>query len=206
MINNYNDLKKFLETLETKPKLLLHACCGPCSTHTINFLVKYFDVTVFYDNPNIDTLEEFNKRLEELKKVVTRFPNVKLIVNDYLPETFYKAIKGYERLGEFSQRCYNCMALRMTNTYNYAEANDFEYYTTTLSISPYKNSEWINEIGYRLASSGTPKFLYSNFKKDDGYKNSIRMSVEMALYRQHYCGCRYSKEEYELKTNGTNQD
>lgn len=202
MINNYKDFKEFLGNLETKPKLLLHACCGPCSTHTINLLNKYFDVTVYYDNSNIDTLEEFNKRLEELRKVVDSFKNVKLVVGDYLPDTYYEAIKGDENLGEFSSRCYKCMALRMTNTYNYAEDNGFDFYTTTLSISPYKNSDWINEIGYRLASSGTPMFLYSNFKKEEGYKNSIKMSVELNLYRQHYCGCVYSKKELEEKQNG----
>lgn len=202
MINNYKEFKEFLNTLDEKPKLLLHACCGPCSTHTITLLKKYFDVTVYYDNSNIDTISEFEKRLEELKKVINQFDDVKLVVGKYLPESFYNAIKGDENLGEFSSRCYKCMALRMTNTYNYAEENNFDFYTTTLSISPYKNSDWINEIGYRLASSGTPKFLYSNFKKEEGYKNSIKMSIDLNLYRQHYCGCIYSKKELEEKVNG----
>lgn len=201
-MNNYKEFKEFIEKLQTKPKLLLHACCGPCSTHTIALLNKFFDLTVFYDNSNIDTLEEFNKRLEELRKVVHHFQNVKLIVNDYKPESFYHAIKGDENLGEFSSRCYKCMLLRMKNTYNYALENGFEFYTTTLSISPYKKSEWINEIGYRLANTGYTKFLYSNFKKEEGYKNSIKMSMDLNLYRQHYCGCIYSKKEAEVKSNG----
>ncbi len=202
MINSYKEFKEFLKTLENKPKLLLHACCGPCSTHTINLLNNYFDVTVFYDNSNIDTFEEFEKRLVELKKVINRFDNVKLIVSDYLPDTFYEAIKGDEDLGEFSSRCYKCMRLRMKNTYLYAEDNNFDYYTTTLSISPYKNSSWINEIGYQLASMGNVKFLYSNFKKEEGYKNSIKMSLDLNLYRQHYCGCIFSKKELKEKENG----
>ena len=202
MINNYKEFKEYINCLESRPKLLLHACCGPCSTHTIALLNNYFDITVYYDNSNIDTLEEFNKRLEELKKVISSFDDVKLVVVDYLPETYYDAVKGDESLGEFSSRCYKCMALRMTNTYNYAEENGFDFYTTTLSISPYKNSDWINEIGYRLASSGTPQFLYSNFKKEEGYKNSIKMSIDLNLYRQHYCGCIYSKRELEDKQNG----
>ena len=202
MINNYKEFKDFVKNLKERPKLLLHACCGPCSTHTIALLNKYFDITVFYDNSNIDTLDEFNLRLEELKKVITQFNDVKLVVNEYNPKTYYEAVMGDENLGEFSRRCYKCMALRMSNTYNYADENDFDFYTTTLSISPYKNSDWINEIGYRLASSGNPMFLYSNFKKEEGYKNSIKMSVDLNLYRQHYCGCIFSKNELKEKANG----
>jgi predicted adenine nucleotide alpha hydrolase (AANH) superfamily ATPase len=202
MIENYKDFKEFLSSLTTKPKLLLHACCGPCSTHTIALLNKYFDITVFYDNSNIDTLDEFNKRLEELKKVIKEFEDIKLVVGDYLPQEYFEVVKGLEHLGEFSNRCYKCMELRMKNTYNYAVNNNFDYYTTTLSISPYKNSTWINEIGYRLASDGRVMFLYSNFKKEEGYKNSIKMSIDLNLYRQHYCGCIFSKKELEDKNNG----
>ena len=202
MIDNYKDFKVFLASLSTKPRLLLHACCGPCSTHTIALLDKYFDITVFYDNSNIDTLAEFNKRLKELKKVINQFEDVKLVVGNYIPNTYYDAVSGVENLGEFSKRCYKCMELRMKNTYEYALNNNFEYYTTTLSISPYKNSDWINEIGYRIANSGKVKFLYSNFKKEEEYKNSIKLSVEMDLYRQHYCGCIFSKRELEEKKNG----
>ena len=202
MITSYKEFKDFLKTVNNRPKLLLHACCGPCSTHTIKLLNEYFDVTVFYDNSNIDTKEEFDKRLVELKKVVDSFTDVKLIVNNYEPNTYYEAVKGDETKGEFSSRCYKCMALRMTNTYNYADEFGFDYYTTTLSISPYKNSNWINEIGYRLAQTGSPIFLYSNFKKEEGYKNSIKMSNELNLYRQHYCGCVYSKKELEEKIDG----
>lgn len=202
MILNYKEFKEFLTKLDDKPKLLLHACCGPCSTHTIKLLNDYFDVTVFYDNSNIDTVLEFNKRLEELKKVINQFKDVKLVVNDYLPDTYYEAVKGDESLGEFSSRCYKCMELRMKNTYKYALENNFDYYTTTLSISPYKNSKWINEIGYRLATTEQVKYLYSDFKKEEGYKNSIKISMELNLYRQHYCGCIFSKNELKEKDNG----
>ena len=202
MIDNYKDFKEFLSSLEHKPKLLLHACCGPCSTHTIALLDKYFDITVYYDNSNIDTLDEFDKRLEELKKVIAQFYDAKLAVGEYLPDTYYNAVEGLENLGEFSNRCYKCMELRMKNTYQYAVQHDFDYYTTTLSISPYKNSNWINEIGYRLATNSNVKFLYSNFKKEEGYKNSIKLSIELDLYRQHYCGCKFSKKELEDKNNG----
>ena len=202
MINSYKEFKIFLNSLNDKPKLLLHACCGPCSTHTIKLLNDYFNLTVFYDNPNIDTLEEFNKRLDELKKVINEFKGVKLVVNEYNPQSFYETVKGDENLGEFSTRCYKCMALRMENTYNYAILNNFDYYTTTLSISPYKNSKWINEIGYKLSSNGNVKFLYSDFKKEEGYKNSIKMSIDLNLYRQHYCGCIFSKKELKEKTDG----
>lgn len=202
MIDNYKEFKEFLLSLTTKPKLLLHACCGPCSTHTLSLLNNYFDITVYYDNSNIDTLEEFNKRLEELKKVIETFENIKLEVGSYLPEEYYESVRGLEHLGEFSKRCYNCMELRMKNTYNYAANNNFDYYTTTLSISPYKSSTWINEIGYRLARDGSVGFLYSNFKKEEGYKNSIKMSIDLNLYRQHYCGCVFSKAELEAKNNG----
>ena len=133
MIRNYKEFKEFLSSLKDKPKLLLHACCGPCSTHTIALLNEFFDITVFYDNSNIDTLEEFDKRLEELKKVINQFSNVKLAVGEYEPNDYYKVVNGLENLGEFSNRCYKCMELRMKNTYNYAVNNNFDFYTTTLS-------------------------------------------------------------------------
>lgn len=202
MISSYKEFKEYISKLTFKPKLLLHACCGPCSTHTIKLLHDYFDLTVFYDNSNIDTLLEFNKRLEELKKVIDQFEDVKLVVGNYLPNTFYEAVNGDEHLGEFSSRCYKCMKLRIKNTYQYAKENSFDYYTTTLSISPYKNSKWINEIGYNLAKDGGVGYLYSDFKKEEGYKNSIKISNELNLYRQHYCGCIFSKKELLEKENG----
>ena len=162
-----------------------------------------FIITVFYDNSNIDTLDEFEKRYAELTKVVSEFDNIKLVKNNYEPKSYYEAIKGHERDGEFSKRCYLCMKLRMENSFKYALENGFDLFTTTLSISPYKNSDWINEIGYSLVQDSTrTKFLYSNFKKEEGYKNSIKMSIDLNLYRQHYCGCVFSKNELKEKVNG----
>ena len=202
LINSYKEFKEYLKQLNTKPRLLLHACCGPCSTHTIKLLNEYFDITVFFDNSNIDTIDEFNKRYIELEKVVNEFENVKVIKNVYEPKTFYEVVKGHEHEGEFSLRCYNCMKLRMENSFKYAKENNFDLFTTTLSISPYKNSDWINEIGYSLAKDSNVGFLYSNFKKEEGYKNSIKISNKLNLYRQHYCGCIFSKMELKEKVNG----
>ena len=203
MISNYQEFKKYLESLSTKPSLLLHACCGPCSTHTLNLLNQFFNITVYYDNSNIDTIDEFEKRFLELEKVVTQFKDIILVKSAYNPQSFFEIIKGYEDAGEFSKRCYLCMKLRMENSFKYALENDFDLFTTTLSISPYKSSRWINEIGYELVKdSTTTKFLYSDFKKEEGYKNSIKMSLDLNLYRQHYCGCVFSKNEMKAKTNG----
>ncbi len=192
MINNYKEFKKFITMLEYKPTLLLHSCCAPCSSHTIIFLNQYFDITVFYDNNNIYPEEEFNKRLEEQIKLCKTL-NIKIISTQYNSKEYYNAIKGFEHLGEFSERCFKCYEFRMKNLFNYAN-NKYEYFSTTLSISPYKNSEKINEIGYKLENENT-KFLYSNFKKDMGYQNSIKLSKEYNLYRQDYCGCIFSKNE-----------
>lgn len=203
MIKSYKEFKTYLKTLEGKPKLLLHACCGPCSTHTLALLNNYFDITVYFDNSNIDTEIEFDKRYNELEKVVSQFENIKLVKPAYLPKTYYDAVKGHEHDGEFSKRCYLCMKLRMENSYKFAKDNGFDLFTTTLSISPYKNSDWINEIGYELVKNDDGvQFLYSNFKKEEGYKNSIKISIELNLYRQHYCGCVFSKQELKEKING----
>ena len=202
MISDYNEFKKYLNNLENKPKLLLHACCGPCSTHTLNILKNHFDITVFFDNSNIDTYEEFSRRLDAQKKVIESIGDVKLIVSPYLPLTFAEAIKGLEHLGEFSSRCTNCMRLRLANTAKYAKENNYDLFSTTLSISPYKSSKIINDLGYQLAEEYQIAFLYSNFKKENGYQNSIKISKDLELYRQDYCGCIYSKKEHEDKLNG----
>jgi len=199
MINNYKEFKEYLNSITNKPKLLLHCCCGPCSTHTITVLNDYFDVTLFFDNSNIDTLTEYNLRFNELIKVAEKH-DIKIINSVYNPQSYYEAVKGHENDGEFSVRCYNCMKLRMENTFKYALDNGYVFFTTTLSISPYKNSDWINKIGYELENDCV-KFLYSNFKKEEGYKNSIALSKELNLYRQHYCGCIFSKNELKEKSH-----
>lgn len=196
MIDNYIDFKKYINNLDHKPKLLLHACCAPCSTHCLKILSNFFDITIFYSNDNISPEEEFYKRLDEIKRFINEYnKDIKLIDNGYDESSFNEAIKGLENKGERSERCYNCYKLRLLKTAEFAKNNGFEYFSTTLSISPYKNSKWINEIGYEIEEKYNIKYLYSDFKKEDGYNDSIKMSKEYNLYRQDYCGCIYSKKE-----------
>lgn len=196
MLTNYKEFKEFLNKLDNKPKLLLHSCCGPCSSYTLSLLTKYFDVTIYFVNSNIYPEQEFYLRAEEQIKVVDKMNfKVNVIVSPYNPKDYYEAIKGLENLGEHSRRCYNCYKFRLKEAALYAKENNYDYFTTTLSISPYKNSDWINEIGNELEKEYNIKFLYSNFKKEEGYKKSIVYSKEYNIYRQDYCGCVFSKEE-----------
>lgn len=204
MISNYTDFKKEIEKYnqETiKKKLLLHSCCAPCSSHVLTVIAKAFDLTILFDNPNIYPKEEFDYRLEELNELVKKM-NLNINV-EYLPydhDKYLIAIKGKEKLGEKSPRCYSCYELRLKDTYEYAKANGYDLYTTTLSISPYKNSDWINEIGNRYSDEKC-QFIYSNYKKEQGYLHSIELSKQYDLYRQDYCGCEFSQEERKRKTN-----
>ena len=198
MIDNYTDFKKFIKSLDNKPKLLLHTCCAPCSTHTIDVLKDYFDITIFYSNSNIYPEEEFRKRLDEQIEYATRF-NISVIEDTYNSKEFYETIKGHELDGEKSKRCYLCYEMRLRHTIERAKALGFDYFTTSLSISPYKVTRWINEIGYELEQIYGIKYLYSDFKKENGYKESIRISQENNMYRQDYCGCVFSKREREEK-------
>ena len=196
---NYNDfllqLNRIKETRK-KPKLLLHSCCGPCSTHVLKLLSEIFEITIFYYNPNIYPFEEFKKRLIEQEKVVKHInEKIKIIEGFYDYNLYLNEIKGLEQLGERSKRCYNCYQFRLKETYEYAKNNGFDFYTTTLSISPYKNSDWINEIMEKFQDDKC-KYLYSNFKKEEGYKKSIEYSKEYNLYRQDYCGCEFSIVEH----------
>ena len=200
-------LEEEIELIKEKgirPKLLIHACCGPCSSYVIEYLNKYFDITIYYYNPNIYPTVEFLRRYDELEKFIKEFNKknnieIKLDAVDYETKEFYEAIRGLEHMGEKSRRCYNCYKLRMTKAAQYAKENNYDYFTTTLSISPYKNANWINEIGKKLEEKIGIKYLYSDFKKNDGYKRSLELSKEYNLYRQEYCGCVYSKEERERK-------
>lgn len=182
-----------IEKQNIKPKLLLHACCAPCSSYVVEYLSKYFDITIYYYNPNIYPENEYNRRMNEL---VTFLKKIELKINfieeKYIPEEYYNTIKGYENLEEKSERCYKCYELRMEKACKYAKENNFDYFTTTLSISPYKNSIWINEIGEKLSNKYNIKYLYSDFKKKNGYKRSLELSKIYNLYRQDYCGCVYS--------------
>lgn len=191
---------KLIEKSNNIPKLLLHACCAPCSSYVLEYLSKYFEITIYYYNPNIHPNVEYERRLNELKKFLNEFKGINkinLIETNYDTNEYFKSIKGLENLGERSNRCYECYKFRMKKAAKYASENNFDYFTTTLSISPYKNSKWINEIGEYLEDECNIKYLYADFKKKNGYKRSLELSNIYGLYRQDYCGCIYSKEERE---------
>ena len=208
MNNYYMEFERQLSEIkntEKKPRLLLQACCCPCSSHCLEVLYGYFDITVFFYNPNIDELKEYQKRLDELKrftKVADFAIDVKVIDGGYEPEVFYEMAEGREDLPERSERCYDCYQLRMKKTAEYALENGYDYFSTTLSISPYKNAVWINEIGMKLEQEIGVSFLFSDFKKKNGYQRSIELSKEYDLYRQDYCGCVFSKRDHEAKLKG----
>ena len=212
----FEEQLKEIEGWDKKPRLLLHACCCPCSSHCLEILHKYFDITVYFYNPNIDELEEYKKRINELERFVTEAPfaiGVQIEEGEYEPEVFYEMAKGREHLPERGERCYDCYKLRLEKSARYALEHGYDFFTTTLSISPYKNAEWINEIGADLEDemraeinesdpdnkcideSSVPIYLYSDFKKKNGYKRSIELSKEYNLYRQDYCGCAFSRRD-----------
>lgn len=174
-----------------KKKLLLHACCGPCSTHVIEILKDEYDLTLFFYNPNIYPKEEYLKRLDAVKKV-SKDMSVPLIIEEYNPSIWENAVRGVEQETENGKRCEICFNLRLEATAEYAKKNNYDMFTTTLTISPYKNAETINTIGKSLEGEYGIEFLESDFKKDDGYKKSIELSNKLGLYRQKYCGCVYS--------------
>ncbi len=178
------------------PTLLLHACCAPCSSACIERLSDIFKITILYFNPNISDKVEYKKRLDELHKFISQFKTkyeVNIIDGRYNPDEFFKISEGLEKEPERGARCYKCYLQRMEETAKVAEENNFDFFATTLSLSPYKNSKWINEIGKNLDNKYNSTYLYSDFKKKNGYKRSIELSKEYSLYRQDYCGCIYSK-------------
>ena len=181
-----------------KKKLLLHVCCGPCSSYVMEYLSKYFDITIYYYNPNIDTKEEFDKRTNEVNRLVKEADfakGVEVVVAPYEKEKFEEIAKGLENEKEGGARCKKCYYLRLRKSCEYAKENNFDYFTTTLTISPYKDAEALNNIGKKLEEEFGIKYLYSDFKKKNGYKRSIELSKIFNLYRQDYCGCIYSKIE-----------
>ena len=183
-----------------KKKLLLHVCCGPCSSYVMEYLNKYFDITIYYYNPNIDTKDEFDKRTHEVKKLVNEADfakGVEVVVAPYEKELFEELSKGLENEKEGGSRCKKCYYLRLKKSCMYAKENNFDYFTTTLTISPYKDAVALNLIGNKLEEEYGVKYLYSDFKKKNGYKRSIELSKIYDLYRQDYCGCIYSKKERE---------
>lgn len=212
--NNYqkklDDLLEGLSAEGKKPTLLLHACCGPCSSYVLEYLCRFFEITVLYYNPNIYPPAEYDRRLNELLTFYTKFlpaKNVRVIQAPYDPEDFYKTAGTREnpelaKEPERGERCRRCYELRLRYTYDYACANNFDYFCTTLSISPFKDADMINEIGEKLVCEAalrqaqgpqvTPQWLFSDFKKKNGFKRSLELSAEYDLYRQEYCGCVYS--------------
>lgn len=196
---NYNLMQKEIfekvKTFNEKPKLLMHSCCAPCSSYCLEKVTDFFKTDVFYYNPNITDTDEYFKRLTEQILFVEKVykGSVKVIEGDYVKADFLNAVKGLENEKEGSSRCKLCYKLRMEETAKTAKELGYDYFTTTLSVSPYKISSWLNEIGEELEKQYGVKYLYADFKKENGYKRSIELSNEYGLYRQNYCGCEFSK-------------
>ena len=186
-------MQEIIDSLTTRPKLLLHSCCGPCSTTVLTILVKYFDITVLYYNPNIEPMEEYYKRKNEQIRFIKELSNqhIKFMDCDYNNADFRTRVVGLEHELEGGARCAVCFKLRLEKTATIAQKKNFDYFGTTLTVSPHKNSDCINKIGALLESIYGVKYLYSDFKKKDGYKKSIELSKEYNLYRQDYCGCEF---------------
>lgn len=213
-INYNNTLNKIIEEIKLQnntPSLLLHSCCAPCSSSVLTKLASYFDITVFYYNPNITIEEEYIKRKQEEINFIAQInenanfvkkTQIKFLDADYNNKIFFEKVKGHEKEREGGNRCKICYELRLDATAQKAFDLKFNYFGTTLTVSPYKNSEILNEIGEKLQNKYDVKFLFSDFKKEDGYKKSIELSKEYNLYRQDYCGCVFSlKERLESKQN-----
>ena len=200
-INYQKELDKVIESLsqqEKVPTLLLHSCCAPCSSYVLEYLSDYFGITVFYYNPNIYPDEEYEMRVWEQQRFIRAFPAkypIDFIEGAYDKERFYEMARGLEQVPEGGERCFQCYELRLREAGELAKARGFDYFTTTLSISPMKNAEKLNEIGLRLAEELGVAYLCSDFKKRNGYKRSTELSREYGMYRQDYCGCVYSYHE-----------
>ena len=204
MKQNYQrQLEECIATATTngeRPSLLLHACCAPCSSYVLEYLSAHFSITLFFYNPNIAPEEEYIFRANELIRLVKEMglaDQVKILIADYYPEEFLAIAKGLEELPEGGSRCVGCYRLRLRASAEAARDGGFDFYTTTLSISPYKNAEWLNTIGKEEAERVGVRWLPSDFKKKNGYKRSCELSAQYDLYRQNYCGCVYSKRANE---------
>jgi len=195
MKENYsNKCEEIINSLDTKKTLLLHSCCAPCSSYVISYLANYFNITIFYYNPNIYPYEEYEKRKEEQIKLIKKLENnIEILDCDYENDKYNDLIKGLENEPERGNRCTICYKMRIEKTAFLAKKNNYDFFCTTLSVSPHKNANLINEIGQDLEKEYQIKWLYSDFKKKDGYKKSIELSKKYNLYRQDYCGCIYSK-------------
>lgn len=194
MKENYNNLfKNEVANFDKKHSILLHSCCAPCSSHVISVLKDYFDITILYYNPNISPIQEYEKRKQEQINFIKQLDcGIKIMDCDYDNGVYEECIKGLENEKEGGARCLKCFRLRLEKTAKLASINNFDYFCTTLTVSPYKNSQVINSIGKELMDIYNVKWLYSDFKKEEGYKHSIVLSKQYNLYRQDYCGCIYS--------------
>ncbi len=210
-INYQKELDGLIEKLVTEnktPRLFLHSCCAPCSSYVLEYLRKFFRITVFFYNPNISMESEYLKRVAEQKRLIAEYNRlikdglakgfeIGVVEGDYAPQEFYDIAKGLEQCPEGGERCFKCYELRLRETARRAAAGRFDYFATTLTISPLKNAQKLNEIGKRLSGEYSISWLPSDFKKKNGYKRSIELSAEYGLYRQNYCGCAYSKRDSE---------
>ena len=235
-VRNYQkELDKIIEDIgagdQSAPTLFLHSCCAPCSSYVLEYLRRYFRITVFYYNPNISMEEEYRKRVAEQRRLIAVYNAevfgedaparsdslqagqkqngkksgyfIEVIEGDYEPESFYEIARGLEQCPEGGERCFACYELRLRETAKRTQAGGYDYFGTTLTISPLKNAEKLNEIGEQLAEEYGIRWLPSDFKKKGGYQRSIELSREYDLYRQDYCGCIYSKEERERQRSCT---
>ena len=205
MLNYQKEMEKILTriTKEQKvPRLLLHSCCAPCSSYVLEYLSEFFEITIFYYNPNISPESEYRKRVEEQRRLLSELPvkyPVSFAEGNYDYTKFLELSKGLEAVPEGGERCFKCYRLRLTEAARAAKEGGYDYFTTTLSISPLKKADKLNEIGGELAEQYGVPYLFSDFKKRNGYKRSIELSREYGLYRQDYCGCGYSKAEREMQ-------
>ncbi len=198
-VNYQKELDKIIDQLKTKgevPRLFLHSCCAPCSSYVLEYLSRYFEITLFYFNPNISPEEEYRKRVEEQQRLIRQLPAVHpvtFVEGRYEPKEFYHAVKGLEKEPEGGARCRACFCLRLEEAAQLAAQGGYDYYTTTLSISPLKNARVLAEVSMEIGEKYGVRWLPSDFKKKEGYKRSIQLSTEYELYRQNYCGCIFSK-------------
>ena len=207
-MNYQKELEKLISKNEKEgkvPKLLLHSCCAPCSSYVLEYLSEYFEITVFYYNPNIFPESEYTKRILEQQMLIQdmkmKHP-VSFIAGNYERERFYEIARGLEHLKEGGERCFKCYELRLEEAARIAKEIEYDYFTTTLSISPMKNAEKLNEIGSKLGKRYGVEYLQSDFKKKNGYKRSVELSKEYGLYRQDYCGCEFSFRDRQLEKRG----
>ena len=210
-VNYQKELDKLILELkkeEKVPRLLLHSCCAPCSSYVLEYLSQYFEVTVFYYNPNIYPESEYTKRVLEQQKLISemRFKHpVTFIAGNYDSEKFYNMARGLENVKEGGERCFKCYELRLREAAKIAKNGEYDFFTTTLSISPLKNAQKLNEIGMLLAEEYGIEYLLSDFKKKNGYKRSVELSEQYGLYRQDYCGCVFSMKERKEAENKKNK-